>query len=72
MWVTPNARATCKNEGDVSFLTNDDNSVITEPIALKLRMHEGIHLAMYFHVSQLGCYTARVHVQWSFPDLENG
>ena len=25
-------------------------------ITLKLRMHEGIHLAMYLHASQLGCY----------------
>ena len=25
-------------------------------MALKLRMREGIYLAMYFHVLQLGCY----------------
>ena len=33
-----------------------DNSVFTGPIALKFRMHEGIHLTMYFHLSQLECY----------------
>ena len=38
------------------FSNNDDNSVNTGPIALKLCTHEGIHLAMYFHVSLLGCY----------------
>ena len=57
MWVTPNARATCKNEGMLVF-NNYDNSIITGPIALKLRMHEVIHLAKYFYVSQLGCYCA--------------
>ena len=55
MWVTLNARATCKNEGVLVFY-DDDNSIITGLIALKLRMHEGIHLATYFYVSQLGCY----------------
>ena len=44
-----------QNEG-CQFRNNYDNSVITGPIALKLHMHESIHLAMYFHVSQLGCY----------------
>ena len=30
---------------------------MTGPIALKFRMlHEGVHLTMYLHVSQLGCY----------------
>ena len=39
-----------------SFSNNYDNFVITEPIALKLRMYKGIiHLAIYFHESQLGC-----------------
>ena len=53
--MTPNARATCKNEG-VLVSYNYDNSVSSGPIVLTLRMHEGIHLAMYFHVSQLGCF----------------
>ena len=38
------------------FCNNYENSVITGPIALKLRMHVGTHLKMYFHVPQLGCY----------------
>ena len=53
MWVTPNARARAKMKGR-QFSNNYDNSVITGPITLKLRMQEGIHLAMYFHASQLG------------------
>ena len=53
MRVTPNARAKMKG---CLFSNNHDNSVITGPIALKLRMHEDIHLAMYFDVPQLGCY----------------
>ena len=55
MWVTPNARATCKIKG-CQFDNNYDDSVITGPIMLKLRMHVGTHLAVHFHVSQLACY----------------
>ena len=57
MWVTPNARATCKNEGGIPYQlgNNYDNLVITGLITLKLRMDVGSYLAMYFHVSQLGC-----------------
>ena len=47
--------ATCKTKG-CQLDNNYDNSVITGPITLKLRMHVGTHLAMYFQVSQLGCY----------------
>ena len=52
-----NARATRKTKG-YQFGNIYDNSVISGPITLKLRMHVavGTHLAMYFHVSQLGCY----------------
>ena len=38
MWVTPNARTTCKTQG-YQFDNNYDNSVITGPITLKFRMH---------------------------------
>ena len=37
MWVTTNARATCKTKG-CQLDNNYDNSVITGPITLKLRM----------------------------------
>ena len=56
MWMTPNARATCRNEGVSWFGSSYDNSLITEPITLKLRMHVGTHLVMHLHVTQLGCY----------------
>ena len=57
---------TCKTNG-CQLDNNYDNSVITGPIALKFRMHVGTHLAMYFHVSQLGYYcTCARAMQLSF------
>ena len=60
MWVTSNARATCKTKG-CQLCNNYDNSVITGPITMNLRLHVGTHTTMYFHVSQLGydCTCAR-------------
>ena len=72
MWVTPNARDTCEAKR-CQFCDNNNNSVITGLISLKLHMLGNTHLAMYFHVLQLGCRaTALAHVQGSFPNLENG
>ena len=51
MWVTPNARATCKTKG-CQLCNNYDILVTTWPIALKLRMHVGTHPTTYLYVSQ--------------------
>ena len=63
----------CAKMKGCQFDNNYDNSVITGPIALKPCMHVGTYLAMYIHVSQLGCYcTCAVARQQLFYDLENG
>ena len=56
MWVTLNARATCKTKG--CQLCNNCNILVTTwRITLKIRMHirVGSHPAMYLYVSQLWC-----------------
>ena len=71
MWVTMNARATCKTKG-CHLDNNYDDSVITGPITLKLHMHVGTHLDIF------PCVTAgaRLHVRTCKAmivlDLENG
>ena len=66
MWGTPNTRATYKTKG-CQLGKSYDNSIITGPITLKLRMHVGTHISMSFHESQLGCYCTRARArQWSF------
>ena len=45
------------------FSNNYDNCIIIWPIALKLRIHEDIRLAMYLHVSELGCYCTCAHIR---------
>ena len=58
MWMTPIARATCKNEGVSFFSSNYDSSVTAAPIVLTFRIHcEGSHLVMRFHVPHVLYYT---------------
>ena len=54
MRVTPNHVPRAKRK-ECQLCNHYNNSVITRPIALKLRMHLGTHPAMYLHVSQLEC-----------------
>ena len=46
------------------FYNNYDNSVLDGPIALKLCMRVGTHLAKYFHVLQLWCYCTCAHMYY--------